>query len=56
MVHETHFGEHTPIDSEGFNPTSDTEGFFPFWSSDVYTYATTMLAFSKYLNIDDNTT
>ena len=52
MLKEPHFGDYTPIDFDGFNPADEPEGFFPFWSSDAYTYATTMLAISKYLNID----
>ncbi|XP_076085251.1 uncharacterized protein LOC143056058 [Mytilus galloprovincialis] len=52
MIKQPHFGQPTPIDFDGFNPKSEPEGFFPFWSSDAYTYATTMLGISKYLNID----
>ncbi|CAC5386437.1 unnamed protein product [Mytilus coruscus] len=51
MLKQPHFGQPTPIDFDGFNPKGEPEGFFPFWSSDAYTYATTMLGFSKYLNI-----
>lgn len=51
LLSQRHFGEKTPIDFPGFNPRGSSTGFFPFWSSDAYTYSTTMLAFAKYLKI-----
>lgn len=51
LLSQRHFGEKTPIDFPGFNPRGSPTGFFPFWSSDAYTYSTTMLAFAKYLKI-----
>ncbi|XP_061197307.1 uncharacterized protein LOC133205493 [Saccostrea echinata] len=51
LLSEPHFGKKTPIDFPGFNPLDSPTGFFPFWSSDAYTYSTTMLAFAKYLKI-----
>ncbi|KAK3105161.1 hypothetical protein FSP39_018512 [Pinctada imbricata] len=50
MIEEPHFGKPTPRDFSGYNPVNSPQGFFPFWSSDSYTYATTALALSKYLN------
>lgn len=38
----------TPLDFNGFNSYPD---FWPFWSSEPYTYVTTMLALSKYSNL-----
>lgn len=51
LLSQRHFGEKTPIDFPGFNPRGSPTGFFPFWSSDAYTYSSTMLAFAKYLKI-----
>ena len=51
LIKEKHLGRNTPIDFHGYNDPSDSHGFFPFWSSDAYTYATTLLALSKFNNI-----
>lgn len=51
LLSQTHFGKKTPIDFPGYNPSTSPTGFFPFWSSDAYTYSTTMLAFAKYVKI-----
>lgn len=51
MLLETHFGQRTPIDFHGYNVK---DNLFPFWSSEPYTYAVTLLAFSQYDNIDTN--
>ena len=52
MVRENHYGKPTPMDFSGFNPRDSPHGYFPFWSSESYTYATTMLALSKYSNLE----
>ncbi|KAL5014190.1 hypothetical protein ScPMuIL_008460 [Solemya velum] len=49
MLKQTHFGRQTPVDFHGFN---QDPGFFPFWSSDTHTYATTLLALAQFRNID----
>ncbi|ESO84294.1 hypothetical protein LOTGIDRAFT_236277 [Lottia gigantea] len=46
MLTEKHFGVPTPTTFKGFNSGS-TQDFFPFWSSEPYTYATTMLALAQ---------
>ena len=43
------FGRLAPLDFHGFNNQSD---FFPFWSSEPYTYVTSLLALSTYSNIE----
>jgi len=43
-----HFNEDTPTEFITYNSPS---GFFPFWSSPAYTYATTMLALGRYDSI-----
>ncbi|XP_078676657.1 uncharacterized protein LOC144913686 [Branchiostoma floridae x Branchiostoma belcheri] len=48
MVEQPHFGYATPTKFDGFNAP---ENFFPFWSSEPYTYATVMLALAQYDNI-----
>ncbi|XP_035678144.1 uncharacterized protein LOC118416935 [Branchiostoma floridae] len=48
MIDQPHFGYATPTKFEGFN---GPETFFPFWSSEPYTYATVMLALAQYDNI-----
>ncbi|XP_071109277.1 uncharacterized protein [Haliotis cracherodii] len=48
MCHQYHFGEKTPMTFSGYNVGS---GYFPFWTSDAYTYASTTLAISQYSNI-----
>ncbi|XP_019646956.1 PREDICTED: uncharacterized protein LOC109487404 [Branchiostoma belcheri] len=48
MVEQPHFGYATPTKFDGFN---GPENFFPFWSSEPYTYATVMLALAQYDNI-----
>lgn len=51
MLKVPHFGMKTPMDFPGYNDPTQLHGFFPFWSSDSYTYAATLLALSKYTNI-----
>lgn len=38
-----HFGEFTIVDFYGYN-----QGYFPFWSSEPFTHAATLLALSRY--------
>jgi hypothetical protein len=38
-----HFGKMTPTDFFGYNSSG-----FPFWSSEAFTYASSMLALSQY--------
>ncbi|XP_076465682.1 uncharacterized protein LOC143297295 [Babylonia areolata] len=40
-----HFGRKTPTEFVSFN---DPHGYFPFWSSPAYTYATSMVALGRY--------
>ncbi|XP_021367900.1 uncharacterized protein LOC110459787 isoform X2 [Mizuhopecten yessoensis] len=51
MLKVPHFGVMTPTDFPGFNDPTEPHGFFPFWSSDSYTYSATLMALSKYTNI-----
>lgn len=44
----TWFEEDTPVDFGGFNQ----KGAFPYWTSDAITLSHAMLAFSKYLNVN----
>ncbi|XP_046335266.1 uncharacterized protein LOC124117416 isoform X3 [Haliotis rufescens] len=48
MCRQYHFGQKTPMTFSGYNVGS---GYFPFWTSDAYTYASTTLAISQYSNI-----
>ncbi|KAK6175567.1 hypothetical protein SNE40_014002 [Patella caerulea] len=48
VQNETHFGRKTTTTFSGYNSGS---GYFPFWSSEPYTYATSMLALSQFNNI-----
>ena len=41
------FGRTSPIDFHGYNNYPD---YWPFWSSEPYTYVTTMLALAKFSN------
>ncbi|KAL8575183.1 hypothetical protein ACOMHN_042493 [Nucella lapillus] len=45
-----HFGRTTPTKFVSFN---DPHGFFPFWCSPAYTYATAMLALGRYDKIEN---
>ncbi|XP_041377659.1 uncharacterized protein LOC121390025 [Gigantopelta aegis] len=47
MFNQPHFGVKTPTKFHGYNTGS---GFFPFWSSDAYTYSVTMLALAQFEN------
>lgn len=47
MLKELHFGFTTPIDFQGYN--SD-KGPFPFWSSDIFTYVSSLLALTQCSN------
>jgi hypothetical protein len=41
------FGRKSPIDFHGYNNYPD---YWPFWSSEPYTYVTSMLALAKFSN------
>lgn len=43
-------GQQVPIDFHGYNNYPE---YWPFWSSEPYTYATTMLALAKFSNTLD---
>ncbi|KAH3782481.1 hypothetical protein DPMN_160396 [Dreissena polymorpha] len=43
-------GRPVPIDYHGYNNYPD---YWPFWSSESYTYVTNMLALSRYANTYD---
>ncbi|XP_038058841.1 uncharacterized protein LOC119730137 [Patiria miniata] len=46
MVQEPHFGHQTPTEFPGYS-----NSVFPFWSSAAYTYASTLLTLSQFLNL-----
>lgn len=46
LLNKEHFGKMTPIDFQGLNKDN-----FPFWSSEPYTYAVSLLALSQYNNL-----
>ena len=48
LIKQTHFGEPTPLDFVGYNTK---ENIFPFWASQAYTYACSLLALSQYNNL-----
>lgn len=48
-LQEKHFGSYTPQVFHGYN--ADDSTFFPFWSSESYTYASSLLALASYLNV-----
>ncbi|RNA10229.1 transmembrane [Brachionus plicatilis] len=45
LLHVPHFGQMTPIDFNGYNEKGE---FFPFWSSEPYTYSVSLLALSLF--------
>ena len=49
MLKEQHFGVNTPIDFEGYNLK---DNFFPFWASQPYTYAVSLLALAQFNNLN----
>ena len=49
MLKKQHFGMLTPIDFYGYNQDS-----FPFWSSEPFTYASSMLALTQYRALLDS--
>ena len=49
MLQQPHFGMMTPLIFKGYNSGHDS--FFPFWTSDAYTYATSLVALSHFDNI-----
>ncbi|KAK3098312.1 hypothetical protein FSP39_018295 [Pinctada imbricata] len=49
-IKKTHFGYKVPTEFKGYN--TDNAGFFPFWSSVPYTYVSTLLALSKFNNVE----
>ncbi len=44
-----HFGQPTPLDFVGYNVK---QNIFPFWSSEPYTYAVSLLALSQFNNLE----
>jgi hypothetical protein len=48
LLSTPHFGIQTPIEFPGYNVKNN---FFPFWSSNAYTYSVAFLALSQYNNI-----
>jgi hypothetical protein len=48
LLAKTHFGVSTPLDFPGYNTKGN---FFPFWSSEPYTYAVSLLALTQHNNI-----
>lgn len=48
MLQQKHFGQKTPLDFHGYNIKG---GYFPFWSSEPYTYAVSLLALSQFNNL-----
>ena len=49
MLANKHFNFNTPLDFHGYNTK---ENIFPFWSSQPYTYAVSLLALSQFNNIE----
>ena len=49
MLKRPHFGKMTHMTFDGYN--SEPRGYFPFWSSDPYTYSMTLVVLSQYQNI-----
>ena len=47
MFNQSHFGRTTPTKFYGYNAGNS---FFPFWSSDAYTYSMSMLALAQFEN------
>lgn len=50
LLNEPHFGQMTPLDFHGYN---EKGGFFPFWSSEPYTYSVSLLCISLYNNLEN---
>ena len=48
MLKMKHFNQTTPLDFHGYNID---EGYWPFWSSEPWTYASSMLALSQYRSL-----
>lgn len=48
MIKEKHFGQVTPTEFPGYNVQ---QSFFPFWSSESYTFSCVLLAVSRFENI-----
>lgn len=48
MLKQKHFNVITPVDFEGYNKAQG----FPFWSSEPYTYAVSLLALAQFNNLD----
>ena len=49
MLKEKHFGENTPLDFHGYNAAGS--GQLIFWSSEPFTYASSLLALTQYRNL-----
>ncbi|KAL5014984.1 hypothetical protein ScPMuIL_009254 [Solemya velum] len=49
-LQKKHYGFYTPQVFHGYNADEPLGLVFPFWSSEPYTYASTLLALSSYLN------
>lgn len=47
MLKQQHYHHVTPIDFQGYNK----EIGFPFWSSEPYTHAVTLLALAQFNNL-----
>ncbi|KAL5014184.1 hypothetical protein ScPMuIL_008454 [Solemya velum] len=50
-LQKKHYGFYTPQVFHGYNADDPVGLVFPFWSSEPYTYASTLLALSSYLNV-----
>jgi hypothetical protein len=46
MLKQEHFHTNTPVDFHGYNKDN-----FPFWSSEPYTHAVTLLALAQFNNL-----
>lgn len=47
MLKKKHFGYYTPIDFRGYNTGKRLLEGFPFWSSDSFTYSSSLLALTQ---------
>ena len=54
MLKQPHFGKPTKMTFDGYN--SEPGGFFPFWSSEPYTYSMALVVLSQYRNIQTEAT
>ena len=49
MLKLPHFGMKTPMTFDGYNSDPD---FFPFWSSDAFTYGMTLVTLSQFEKLE----